>query len=150
MAKNRYESASASEKAIFTAMAKVLKANAPTLVVSHRGLEGSATRPKVMFFLKKNNAAISHIEYVTTGEGDPQRMRVIVAKSAKGSDFYNTLTKTGKAIYGGIVINWEASEHTLDTILAKVEKAASESEDLNEEVKEPTASTEVAEEEKAA
>ena len=149
MAKNRYDNATASEKQIFTAMAKVLKENAPTLGVSHRGLEGSATRPKVMFYLKKNNPAISHIEYVTNGEGEAQRMRVIVAKATKGSDFYKALTKSGKAIYGGIVINWEASEHTLDNILKEVNTLAEASEDLNE-VEEPKASTEQAEEEKAA
>ena len=133
MAKNRYDSATAQEKAMFTALAKVLKENAPTLSVDHRALEGTLTRPKVMFYLKKNNPGISHIEWVCNPDGEGQRMRVIVSKHTKGSDFYLALTKTGKAIYGGIVINWEKEDHTLEDILVKVTELAEASEvvDIN-------------------
>ena len=148
MAKNRYDSASAAEKAMFTQLGKTLKDNAPSLTVDHRELEGSLTRPKVMFFLKKNNPGISHIEWVCTGEGVPQRMRVIVSKHTKGTDFYRSLTKTGKAIYGGIVINWEKEEHTLEDILVEVATLAESCEvvDINPPIEEK----EEKEEEKAA
>ena len=145
---NRYSSASKIELAIFTAMAKLLTLT--ELKVDHRKLEGSPTHPKLMFYLKENNPAISHIEWVCKGDGTPQRMRVIVSPLTKGTDFYKALTHTlkGTKLYGGIVINWEAADHKFEDLLTRIGTLAKESEVVGapteESVEEPTQAADVA------
>ena len=150
MAINRYDNATATEKGMFTSLLKS-HINLTGLKVSERKLEGSLTRPKVMFFLKNNNPAISHIEFVCDAEGTVLRMRVITAKHTKGSEFYEGLTHKlkGDKRYGGIVINWEAGDHNLTDILTSIGTLAEASEEILEPVAE-TPTEEKAEEVKAA
>jgi len=139
MANDRYSTATAAEKANFSKFAKILIAGGIlAAMVDHRRLEGSEKKGKYMFYLKKNNPGISHIEFVTNAAGDELRMRVIVAPQTKGSDFYKEITKKGQKLYGGLVINWEKEGNDLGSVLKQVHTLAEASEVISlEKVEEP-------------
>ena len=148
MAKNRYESASSQEKKNFTSLAKLV--TDAGLKVSHRGLEGPATKGKYMFYLKDNNPGISHVEFVTNKDGEVLRTRVILVatrtRATLKSEFYAELKKKGTPMYGGIVLNWEKEEFTPESVLKQIATLAEASDKIDltvpekeEKVEEPKA-----------
>ncbi len=126
---NRYAKATAAEKAIFTQLNKVLAANTD-FKVANRELKGEKSRVKFIFNLKKNNPHIHSLEFGTKN-GEVTNIRLVVARTCKGSDFYKAVQKGqngAKDSYGGIVLHFDADATSAPKTLELISKAADASE----------------------
>ena len=125
----RYAHKTAAEAAIFTSLAKFVKA-LTHIGERNRELKGDKSWVKYQFNLKVNNPHIHVLEFGVK-KGEVANIRLVTAKPTLKSDFYRAMEKLGfKGIYGGIVLHIEAAEKDLPALLAKIDTAAEASEEI--------------------
>ena len=126
---DRYSKATAAEKAMFTLLATLIGVLSH-LAPRHRELKGNKSTVKFNFPLKANNPHIHILEF-RVKKGVISHLVLTVARTCIDSDFYKRMIKLGaKATYGGIVLSWPTTEEEAPTLLAEIDKAAGESEEI--------------------
>jgi hypothetical protein len=130
----RYKNATKDEKAIFTLRSKEVS-TLTHIVERNRELKGEKSWVKYQLNLKANNPHIHVLEFGIK-KGEVANVRLVVAKPTLKSDFYKAMEKLGfKGIYGGIVLHIPCEEKELPTLLAKIDKAAEASEEIELDAK---------------
>jgi hypothetical protein len=124
---DRYNNATAAEKAQFTQFSKILK-GLTHISERQRELKGEKSWIKFIFDLKANNPHIHAMEFGVK-KGEVANIRLVVSVPTKKSEFYTQALKIGKALYGGIVLHFDCEgEKEAKEILTKLDILAEESE----------------------
>ena len=128
---NRYATATAAEKKVFTTLQKVLLAHTP-FAVAQRELKGEKSKVKYIFDLKANNPHIHQLEFGTKN-GEVVNIRMVVSRPTIKTDFYKALFKgksEAKASYGGVVVHFDATTDSAPDTLKLIAKLAEASDEV--------------------